>query len=130
MEKKAAQSAVVVLFLLNLLMGGCAATGTARPPAAEKIPGMKADCSLCHPLGDGGGGALRKPISELCRECHPARTVPSEHKIDVVPSVIVPELPLKNGKMTCTTCHDPHSNTYPRMLRVPGKNLCALCHKY
>jgi predicted CXXCH cytochrome family protein len=131
MREKTAPTGLIILFFLNLLLSGCAAAGSAaRPPQPGKPAEVKADCSLCHTATDGGRGDLRKPVPDLCRECHPDRAGSSEHKIDIVPKVVVPQLPLKEGKMTCTTCHDPHSKTYGRMLRVPGKELCTLCHKY
>lgn len=129
MGKKALKNAVTALFFLNLLLPGCAAIGSKQAPSPVNLPPVKADCTLCHTSADGARGALQKPVSELCQGCHPARMT-SGHKIDVVPSVVVPQLPLKDGKMTCITCHDPHSNAYPRMLRVQGKELCLLCHKY
>jgi len=35
------------------------------------------------------------------------------------------------GKLTCTTCHDPHGGPYRSQLRVPPRDpaLCAGCHK-
>jgi predicted CXXCH cytochrome family protein len=54
---------------------------------------------------------------------------PNEHTVDVIPSMDVGGLPLKEGKVTCVTCHDPHKNPYSMLLRVPAKDLCLVCHK-
>ena len=37
---------------------------------------------------------------------------------------------LRDGRVTCTTCHDPHNNTNPHFLRVANTNdaLCLACH--
>ena len=41
-----------------------------------------------------------------------------------------PDLPLFNGKVECSTCHDPH-NGEPQFLRKTNNNslLCRTCHK-
>ncbi len=98
-------------------------------PAAE-MPAIKKDCKTCH-----GNHImekqvlLNKPVAELCLDCHPDRKAPNEHKVDVEPSMDVGDLPLKEGKITCITCHDPHKNPYGLLLRVPAKDLCLVCHK-
>ncbi len=110
-----------VLFCQMILLQGC---------AGFKIPEIKKDCSLCHlsQPGSKGTAPLKKPVAELCIECHPERKAPSEHRVDIVPSMKVAKLPLTNGTMTCVTCHDPHANAYGKMLRVPAKSLCMQCH--
>jgi len=37
---------------------------------------------------------------------------------------------LRSGKVTCTTCHDPHDNSNPHFLRVDNASnaLCLACH--
>jgi predicted CXXCH cytochrome family protein len=39
-------------------------------------------------------------------------------------------LRLQNGKVECSTCHDPHSSTYGNFLRISnsGSALCLTCH--
>jgi predicted CXXCH cytochrome family protein len=34
--------------------------------------------------------------------------------------------PAENGE--CSSCHDPHGNSNPKMVLQTGQNLCALCH--
>jgi len=94
------------------------------------LPASKQDCTTCHGSHqkDKGTLLLKKPLSGLCIECHPDRMAPTEHKIGVVPSMNTGTLPLADNKLTCITCHDPHSNRYGRMLRVPAKALCQSCH--
>ncbi len=118
-----------VLLCQILLLQGCMAINGHKNPTENKIPEIKKDCSLCHlsqPVK--GTPSLKKAVAELCIECHPDRKAPSEHKVDIVPSMKVGKLPLLNGTMTCATCHDPHANTYGKMLRVPAKRLCTQCH--
>lgn len=89
------------------------------------------ECSYCHIDPDKTGQQqLKAPLSELCLGCHPDRRSPNEHKVDIVPSMKVVDLPLsKEGKITCVTCHDPHeTGGYPMLLRASQAELCSKCH--
>jgi predicted CXXCH cytochrome family protein len=87
-------------------------------------------CVYCHinaaPVA--GNAGLRSPYPQLCINCHPDRVGKAEHVIDVKPvtAMAIP-LPLWNGRLTCTTCHDPHSDS-PLLLRVEQASLCRACH--
>jgi predicted CXXCH cytochrome family protein len=68
---------------------------------------------------------------KACLNCHEAHLHPlnvSPKKSDVK---IPPEFPtLPTGKITCTSCHSPHSSDYYFLLRKPGeKELCISCHQ-
>lgn len=100
-------------------------------PAYPKIPTIKQDCGICHVTDDGGTLLLlKKAPSELCLDCHPDRKAPSEHVVDVIPSMDVQSLPLDNGKISCITCHDPHNSYFESMLRTSPEKLCGICHRY
>jgi predicted CXXCH cytochrome family protein len=117
-----------ILMALLFVMAACLTSVASRQAIAAPMPEIKKDCSLCH-LDIGKGPALRKPVSALCLECHEDRQAPNEHPVDIVPSMKVPKiLPLNKGKITCITCHDPHSNAYGKLLRVPQRQLCTQCH--
>jgi len=47
------------------------------------------------------------------------------------PSGITPPVSLKNGKVQCTSCHDPHKNIYSDFLvaTTQNSNLCNSCHQ-
>lgn len=72
-----------------------------------------------------------------CQQCHPTEQLFS-HPIDVVPSMKVPaELPLINGRMTCTTCHNDNLSDHSTaakekdaLLRKPDISgiFCMNCH--
>jgi len=111
--------------LLLLLAAG--ALPGARP-VEHTLPDSKKNCALCHQDGSAAKEGLRKPLSQLCIDCHPERTAPAEHKVDVVPAVEVRGLPLTDGKITCVTCHDPHRNTFGSLLRKKQTDLCLSCH--
>lgn len=116
--------------LLALILSGCSVAGS-RPAAGKGgLPAIKQDCGLCHPSHDGKvTGLLAKPVSELCLGCHQERAGNREHVVDIVPSMAVTGLPLRDGKITCATCHDPHGNRFGSMLRLPAGKLCRACHK-
>lgn len=121
------------IFLIYLLLVQSFA-GTIRDTGdytKAEVHGIKQDCTICHISHKvKETGLLKEPISELCLACHPDSKGPSEHVVDVVPSMEVEGLLLTEGKMTCVTCHDSHKNTYENMLRISPKDLCQSCHKY
>ncbi len=77
-------------------------------------------CHNPHPAGAAPKALLRKPQFELCTSCHlqkKAALMRSSH------------MPLREGKMTCTSCHNPHGTPYPRMLaQVSINQNCYSCH--
>ncbi len=120
------------ILICILVTQGCAESARAKGLPEYKMPEIKKDCTACHTSHDvkKGTPALKKPVSELCIECHPDRKAPNEHKVDVVPKMKPEGLPLADGRMTCVTCHDPHDNKYGSLLRMTENKLCLTCHKY
>ena len=57
---------------------------------------------------------------ETCGTCHiqkRAQTMRSSH------------MPIREGKMTCTSCHNPHGTVTPALLKEPSLNdTCFTCH--
>jgi len=109
------QCGIILTVLLALTTGGAAF-------AVEKT------CEFCHSDHKGGGVLLKKDINELCSGCHQKRISQGEHKVGVMPSKSAAGIPLQNGKMTCVSCHDPHSKA-PGMPRMATRKLCGLCHE-
>ena len=131
MQCPAPLSLLYGLVLVMLMPGGPVGVSADTPAIGGDMPGIKKDCTTCHVShGSGSMLVLKKPVALLCIECHPDRKGAAEHKIDVVPSVQVPGLPLTEGRMTCITCHDPHSNRNGMMLRIGPEEICLACHKY
>jgi DmsE family decaheme c-type cytochrome len=63
----------------------------------------------------------QETITSTCAQCHrdkAARLMRSRH------------MPVREGKMECTTCHNQHGSTNVRMLRVGNtvNELCVTCH--
>jgi len=132
MRPMQAPSRTIVLLVMVLFAAGCAeaARQTTRT-ASYPLPDVKKVCATCHAdAGAKGAAPLKKGLSELCLDCHKDRVAPAEHKVDIVPSMPVQDLPLSGGKMTCFTCHDPHRNPYGGLLRKPETELCLTCHPY
>lgn len=77
-------------------------------------------CHEPHPSGPAPKALLRKPQFELCTSCHlqkKAALMRSSH------------MPMREGKVVCTSCHNPHGTPYPRMLpQVSVNQNCYSCH--
>jgi DmsE family decaheme c-type cytochrome len=78
-------------------------------------------CSDCH-LVHQGADLITEPreIVDLCLDCHmdvsAEFSLPSHH-------------PVKEGKLYCTDCHDPHGTTNPKLLKkMTQKETCGRCH--
>jgi len=68
---------------------------------------------------------------DACYQCHKKSMLGVSHPVNVplTPNMAKRnDLPLKNGVMTCTTCHNPHASPYPYRLRKYGEALCLSCH--
>jgi DmsE family decaheme c-type cytochrome len=78
-------------------------------------------CASCHLIhGDQRSGLLRRSDPDLCWECHEEirgqTYLPSHH-------------PIREGKMTCTDCHDHHSGEYViASIGDRTTDLCFECH--
>ncbi len=61
-----------------------------------------------------------KEPTELCLQCHKNRRtqmmMPSHH-------------PLLEGKMSCTSCHDPHAPNGEPLRAATANEMCAKCHR-
>jgi DmsE family decaheme c-type cytochrome len=81
-------------------------------------------CADCHSVhaSKSEGGQLKKPtISENCAQCH-KKEVNKVRKSS--------HMPVSEGKMECTTCHNPHGSQNVKMLREGNSvnESCASCH--
>ncbi len=80
-------------------------------------------CSDCHnPMAQfSQTGLLRdKSISQTCFACHQQQRAQFRKRS---------HMPLPEGKMSCTDCHNPHgSGTDPLLIAVSVNQLCYQCH--
>ncbi len=70
-------------------------------------------CHDRHPKGAVPKALLARPQFGLCTTCHlqkKAALMRSSH------------MPLREGKLTCTSCHNPHGTPYQRMLLQTSSN--------
>jgi DmsE family decaheme c-type cytochrome len=78
------------------------------------------DCHIVHGKND-NQAMLIKPQDELCFSCHQ----------DVRAKMYMPNHhPVKEGKMSCNDCHNPHGSQTRPMLRTDERKneLCLTCH--
>ena len=63
---------------------------------------------------------------EVCRSCHKERSrMTHTHPFGVPPKKELPVKLDKEGKLTCTSCHEAHASDENRLLRKGG---CDACH--
>jgi DmsE family decaheme c-type cytochrome len=78
-------------------------------------------CSDCHKIHAGPDLIVRqKETYKMCFECHEdvraEFALPSRH-------------PVLEGKVICTSCHDPHGTTSDKLLRKDSERAtCSMCH--
>ncbi len=69
-------------------------------------------------LTDSGG--LVKPETELCLDCHQMRKAQLQRSS---------HMPFREGKVTCSSCHNPHGTPNPAQLKQASVNEnCYSCH--
>ncbi len=82
-------------------------------------------CTGCHTVHDGPGVAARFQLARLtvtdtCAPCH-NKQVGEEMRFS--------HHPLREGKMTCVSCHNPHGTASPKLVRgLSNRELCFTCH--
>ncbi len=80
-------------------------------------------CTNCHRVMDDTSPRFqlaKETVIDTCGQCHlqkRAQTMRSSH------------MPLREGKMTCTDCHNPHGTVTPALLKENSTNeTCYRCH--
>jgi len=77
-------------------------------------------CDNCHSIHGGGDKNLKASQPELCFGCHKdikAQTNKQSHH------------PIREGKVSCSDCHDPHGEFGSKMVKADSVNeLCYKCH--
>ncbi len=92
--------------------------------AGSKHDSRNMSCTTCHSVHESksADGALKKAsVSETCVQCH-RKEVNKVHRSS--------HMPVREGKMECTTCHNPHGSQNVKMLREGNSinEACATCH--
>ncbi len=100
---------------------GCHQTNAAREWATSAHATSDIACAACHTLHAAQDPmAMPAPQIEVCTSCHQA-----EHTDLFKPS----HHPLREGKMACTSCHEPHGSSAPAALvKNTVTETCTNCH--
>jgi DmsE family decaheme c-type cytochrome len=86
--------------------------------AAERYEKFASETRYGAPLSDTVG--TKKPQPELCLSCHQMRRAQLQRSS---------HMPYREGKVTCTSCHNPHGSPNPSQLIQSSINEnCYSCH--
>jgi DmsE family decaheme c-type cytochrome len=124
-----------------------------KPESIRRFASMKprdvsATCLTCHSRAGQTQwkGAAHDARNLSCTTCHSVHRPKSDksqlkavnivetcvacHTVEVAKQQRVPHMPLREGKMECTSCHNPHGTTNVRMLRTGNwiNETCTGCH--
>lgn len=81
-------------------------------------------CAACHSVHNAQakhGQFVKKSEAETCYQCH--RDIKSQMRRSA-------HMPVEEGKMACSSCHDPHGGPTPKQLKAASVNqLCYSCHQ-
>ena len=83
-------------------------------PLLVHYPYQERECAACH--DELSLGNMVEPEPGLCYLCHE----------DLSGKYAYLHGPVAGGY--CTSCHDPHSSEYEKLLRIKGDDLCFFCH--
>ncbi len=96
---------------------GMTCTDCHQVMAPPKNP-LSSENRFTAPLGD--VRSLSKSQPELCLQCHQMRRAQLQRSS---------HMPFREGKVTCTSCHNPHGTPNPKQLIQPTLNEnCWSCH--
>jgi DmsE family decaheme c-type cytochrome len=80
-------------------------------------------CSDCHnPMAETSAQGLlaKRDVNATCLACHPTQRLEFSKRS---------HMPLLEGKLACSDCHDPHGSTNDPLLRADSVvDLCTSCH--
>jgi DmsE family decaheme c-type cytochrome len=82
-------------------------------------------CTTCHTVHTGRGITTRSQLAALTVEdtCAPC------HKTQARAELKFSHHPLREAKMNCASCHNPHGTTSPKLVRgLSSRELCFKCH--
>ena len=125
--------------LLRMKGGAAAACALCHDAQATVFHGAHRDqgCQTCHGMHDPPvlphGQRVAGVGPQACLDCH--TTDRSDAHVNLAASHPVGDkvpdahgnLPLANGRLACTTCHDPHGGD-GQLLRADVGALCVSCH--
>jgi len=93
----------------------CVDCHVGHEPQTKKL---SSDARFSQPLTDVHGTKLEQP--ELCLQCHQMRRAQLQRSS---------HMPYREGKVTCTSCHNPHGSPNPKQLiQTTFNENCLSCH--
>jgi len=94
-------------------------------PAITIIPGL-ANLTIQNLPGANPANNLGADLSRV----HAVSVLYPTSAASMKPVTALSPLLLQNGKVECTTCHDPHNSMYGKFLRMSnaGSAICLTCH--
>ena len=80
-------------------------------------------CTSCHSVHS------PKSVKGQLKTTRDAETCFTCHKSERAKSMRTSHHPVREGKMGCTSCHNPHDGSQPKMIKAESVNeLCYTCH--
>jgi DmsE family decaheme c-type cytochrome len=81
-------------------------------------------CTTCHSVHSPKSSTAQLKTASAIDTCVTC------HRTEVAKTQRSGHMPLREGKMTCTSCHDPHGSTNVRLLKVGNwvNETCVSCH--
>ena len=124
----------VAIFLLFIVAGSLVYGLSGQPHEFSEN-----ECSNCHFDTENNPSNLKPSIAIACNTCHPQLEVKKSHPSEIYPTMAIPkDMPLIEGKLTCTTCHYLHPKDNMKFFskkhfylrrQVQGVFFCIECHK-
>ncbi len=102
----------------------CHDRGTHAGWEGSQHEGRGVTCVTCHShhQSKSEGGLLKEAsVTATCAQCHPQPAAKMRR---------ASHMPVREGKMECSSCHNPHGSTNVRLLRVGAtiNESCLSCH--
>jgi DmsE family decaheme c-type cytochrome len=81
-------------------------------------------CTTCHSVHNPKSDKSQLKVADVTATCVTC------HSVQVAKQQRLGHMPVREGKMTCTTCHNPHGTTSVKMLRTGNwvNEACTGCH--
>jgi len=131
------------------MKGQMAGDKNAPLPSVKKLTAAQVSdtCMKCHEKGgqQNWHGGLHERRAVGCTSCHSVHSFKSKtaqlktadasescyscHKGERAKTLRTSHHPVREGKLECTSCHNPHDGSRPKMITAESTNeLCYQCH--
>ncbi|MDO8413618.1 MAG: cytochrome c3 family protein [Gallionellaceae bacterium] len=139
MQRNCERRWTVPLLALLLLGSGLTYGQMMHPndPTHSRMHPLNTECATCHVSGRDTTASTAATLignqEQLCARCH-SNSMQNSHPSGFIPPAeyrIPVRYPLDwRGYITCSTCHEVHSDRSYRLRdNVRGRNMCLACHK-